>query len=174
MTHRPFPWRMLLIGQLAAGLIAITAVVDMPTRLVWNASESVPLGLYAVRPVERLEVSQLVLARPPEPIAAFLAANGYVGAGVPLLKRIAALPGQTVCRHGLDVTVDGETWAMARERDRLDRALPRWNGCRTLGDDEVFLMNWDEPASLDGRYFGPLPRSSIIGHATPVWTDEER
>jgi hypothetical protein len=25
---------------------------------------------------------------------------------------------------------------------------------------------------VDGRYFGPLPRSSVIGRALPVWTDE--
>ncbi len=27
--------------------------------------------------------------------------------------------------------------------------------------------------SLDGRYFGPIPTSSIIGRAMPVWTDED-
>ena len=37
---------------------------------------------------------------------------------------------------------------------------------------EVFLMNPGVPDSLDGRYFGPLPASSIIGRAAPVWTDE--
>lgn len=174
MTHRRFPWRTLAVGQIAVGLIAITAVVQMPTRLVWNASASVPLGLYAIHAVERLEVTQLVLAQPPAPLAAFLADGGYVGNGVPLLKRVAALPGQTVCRSGLVVTVDGATWATARERDRAGRPLPRWDGCRTLTEGEVFLLNWDEPGSLDGRYFGPLPSSAIVGRATPVWTDEER
>jgi type IV secretory pathway protease TraF len=37
----------------------------------------------------------------------------------------------------------------------------------------VFLMNSDEPASLDGRYFGPIATSSIIGCAEPLWTFEE-
>ena len=27
--------------------------------------------------------------------------------------------------------------------------------------------------SLDGRYFGPIPASSVIGRALPLWTDEE-
>ncbi|WP_200146827.1 S26 family signal peptidase, partial [Novacetimonas hansenii] len=30
-------------------------------------------------------------------------------------------------------------------------------------------MNTHEPRSLDGRYFGPLPVSSVIGRATPLW-----
>ena len=34
-------------------------------------------------------------------------------------------------------------------------------------------MNWDNPDSYDGRYFGPLPAASIIGRAIPVWTFED-
>jgi type IV secretory pathway protease TraF len=34
-------------------------------------------------------------------------------------------------------------------------------------------MNWSVPDSLDGRYFGPIPTSSVIGRALPLWTDEE-
>ena len=29
------------------------------------------------------------------------------------------------------------------------------------------------PDSLDGRYFGPIPASSVIGRALPLWTDED-
>ena len=51
--------------------------------------------------------------------------------------------------------------------------LPAWQGCRVIARGEVFLMNWDEPQSLDSRYFGPIPLSAIIGRAEPVWTFEE-
>ena len=50
--------------------------------------------------------------------------------------------------------------------------LPRWSGCRTLQPDEVFLMNPTVPDSLDGRYFGSLPLTSIVARAVPLWTDE--
>jgi hypothetical protein len=33
-------------------------------------------------------------------------------------------------------------------------------------------MNRDAPDSLDGRYFGPLPLSTVVGRAVPVWTFE--
>ena len=62
---------------------------------------------------------------------------------------------------------------VARERDRRGRPLPIWQGCRVIANGEVFLMNWDEPASLDGRYFGPTPFSAIVGRAEPLWTFEE-
>jgi type IV secretory pathway protease TraF len=34
-------------------------------------------------------------------------------------------------------------------------------------------MNWDERASLDSRYFGPLPLMAVVGRAVPLWTFEE-
>ena len=80
--------------------------------------------------------------------------------------------GATVCRQGLDILVYDATVGRARERDSAGRKLPVWQGCRTIGDGELFLMNWDVPDSVDGRYFGPFPRGSVIGRALPVLTDE--
>jgi type IV secretory pathway protease TraF len=41
-----------------------------------------------------------------------------------------------------------------------------------IAGGEVFLMNWQSLDSLDGRYFGTLPMSAIVGKAEPLWTDE--
>ena len=60
----------------------------------------------------------------------------------------------------------------ARDRDSQGRELPMWQGCRIIVEGEVFLMNLDVSDSLDGRYFGPLPASTVIGRATPLFTDE--
>lgn len=141
-------------------------------KLIWNVSASVPIGLYSVMPAGQLQITDLVLVKPPETIASFLADRGYLPRGLPLLKRVLALPGQTVCRHSLLITVDGIVMGEAHEHDHLGRALPVWRGCRIIADDEIFVMNWQAPSSLDGRYFGPLPATSIIGRATALWTDE--
>lgn len=155
-----------------AGLLGLSAALPPPPKLVWNATESVPVGLYAVHPAGPLSISELVVVRPPAPLARFLDDGRYVPMGVPLLKRIAALPGQTVCRSGAEVTIDGERQAVARGHDRRGRPLPVWAGCRTLMEGEVFLLNRDNPASLDGRYFGPLPTPTIVGRASPLWVRE--
>jgi type IV secretory pathway protease TraF len=42
-----------------------------------------------------------------------------------------------------------------------------------VADGEVFLMNRRSPDSLDGRYFGVLPTSAILGQAEPLWIGEE-
>ncbi len=160
----------MIAGQLAVAGMMLTAVFQAPTRIVWNATASVPIGLYSVGPVAQPKLGQLVLVRPPAVLASFLAERRYIGLGTPLLKTVAALPGQTVCRRRLVITVDGFTIGKARERDRFGRQLPRWDGCRELKSDQVFLMNSAALDSVDGRYFGPLPSASIVAQATPIWT----
>jgi conjugative transfer signal peptidase TraF len=162
-----------VVAMLAGlGLIALPAVTDWQPHIIWNASASVPLGLYATTPAEAIAHGNLVLVRPSETLAAFLAERGYVSRGVPLLKHVAALPPQVVCAEGTAITVDGETVAHRRGADRLGRPLPTWHGCQGLEPGEVFLLNAAEPDSLDGRYFGPLPRSSVVARLRPVWITE--
>ena len=48
----------------------------------------------ACRPADNLFVTELVAVQPPEPLATFLDSNGYLPAGVPMLKRVLALPGR--------------------------------------------------------------------------------
>jgi conjugative transfer signal peptidase TraF len=163
---RAAPVAAMLIGL---GLITIPAVAGWQPRIIWNASASVPLGLYSVTPAGTIAHDDLVLVRPPETLAAFLAERGYVARGVPLLKHVAALPPQEVCAEGTAITVDGGAVALRRAADRLGRVLPSWHGCHTLEPGEVFLLNPAEPDSLDGRYFGPLPRTSIVARLRPVW-----
>lgn len=162
----------LLVGSLAVGSLVATTLAKLQPHYIWNLTPSVPLGLYSLQPPDRLSVTTLVVVIPPEPLATALADGGYLAPGVPLLKRILALAGQTVCRVGVQVTVDGIAVSPARERDPRGQPLPVWQGCRVIATDEVFLMNWDAPDSLDGRYFGPLPRSAVVARAVPVWTDE--
>ena len=71
------------------------------------------------------------------------------------------------------VTVDKIEMGAARVHDSRGRALPVWQGCRVIADGAVFLMNWQSADSFDGRYFGVLPTSAIIGTAEPLWTGEE-
>jgi conjugative transfer signal peptidase TraF len=155
-----------------AALIAPIALVITPLY-VWNSSESVPIGLYRLKRADDRFVTELVAIQPPEPLATFLDLNGYLPAGLPMLKRVLALPGQLVCRSGLTVSVDRIAMGDARDRDGRGRALPNWQGCRVVGEGELFVMNRQSANSLDGRYFGFLPASAVLGRALPVWTWED-
>lgn len=152
--------------------LAVMDVVKVTPRLLWNASASVPVGLYALRPTGRLATGDLVAASPPKPLAWFLATRHYLPLDTPLMKRVMGLPGQRVCRIGHTVTVDAVPLGDALDRDGHGRPLPVWRGCRRIAAGEVFLMNPAVPDSLDGRYFGTLPAATVIGMATPLCTDE--
>jgi type IV secretory pathway protease TraF len=106
----------LVLTAAAAALVTATIGEKPVPRFVWNASESVPIGLYRVQPTDRLIVTDLVVAFPPEGLATRLAQGGYLPRGIPLIKRVLALPGQIVCREKLTITVDGIEMGAARER----------------------------------------------------------
>jgi len=161
--------KILGVMLLGASLIAFSSVAHPMPRLLWNASASVPVGFYVIHPAGRLTAGELLVVRPPAPLALFMAARRYLALGVPLIKHVAALPGQIICRSGRVITVNGIAEAEALDRDTRGRKLPVWQGCRTVQSDEVFLMNAAVMDSFDGRYFGPVPDSTIIGSASPLW-----
>lgn len=162
----------LAVTCFAVSTVGALSLLDITPRLIWNASASVPVGLYALRPVDTLTLGDLVAVDPPQALARFITARGYTGPDVPLLKQVAALPGQEVCRSGKTVAIDSIAVATALSRDSRGRNLPVWQGCRVIGADEIFLLNAGIRDSLDSRYFGPLPARSVIGRAVPLWTDD--
>jgi len=168
MTRRRYVMVTAIAASTFAAAFVIVAVVDPLPRVIWNASASAPIGLYRIHPDRDPAVGTLVAVTPPERLARWLSGRGYLPEGVPLLKHVAAKTGQRVCRIGAVVRVDGRRVAIARLADGRGRPLPVWQGCRTLGPGEIFLLNPTVPDSLDGRYFGSLPASSVIGTATPL------
>jgi conjugative transfer signal peptidase TraF len=168
MTRRRYVMATAIAASAFAVAFVAIAVADPFPRVIWNASASAPIGLYRIQPDNDPPVRTLVAVTPPKRLARWLADRGYLPEGVPLLKHVAAKAGQRVCRIGTVVSVDARPVASARARDGRGRPLPVWRGCRTLKPGEIFLLNPSVPESLDGRYFGPLPASAVIGRATPL------
>ncbi len=159
----------MLTVHCAVFAIVAPAFIQPVPRLVWNASASVPIGLYSARPSSSAHRGELVAAIPPAPVARLMAERGYLPLGVPMLKHVAASIGQRICRTGDRISIDGTFVAQAKPRDRHGRPLPGWQGCHTLRRNEVFLLNPASGDSFDGRYFGTVSARSIIAVLTPVW-----
>jgi len=81
------------------------------------------------------------------------------------IKRVVATPGDTLSiEHGVPV-VNGE--ALEEDYTRPCRGL---GGCDfpteiTIPEDHYFMMGDNRGGSDDSRYWGPVPRDSIIGKA---------
>ena len=168
MTRRRYVMATAIAASAFAAAFVAIAVADPFPRVIWNASASAPIGLYRIHPDRDPAIGALVAITPPERLSRWLSVRGYLPEGVPLLKHVAAKAGQRICRKGDVVSVDGHSVVSARARDGRGRPLPAWRGCRTLEPGQIFLLNPSVPDSLDGRYFGPLPASTVIGRATPL------
>ena len=156
------------LGSLAGALVS-TLLIDPRPRLVWNASASAPVGLYAVGEAAPLARGDMVIARVPVEFRMFAARRHYLPANVPLVKRVAAAAGDEVCAAGARVTVNGQLVAWRHDRDGAGRPMPWWSGCAELRPGEYFLLMADSPASFDGRYFGVCEAGDIVGKARLIW-----
>ena len=156
----------LTVAGLASLVWTFRATPD--PRLIYNASDSVPIGWYRISPKSSLHVGTIVLVHLPAAASAVAAQRGYLPTGVPLLKRIGAMTPQMVCVHSGMVRVDNVPAGVALSADGAGRDLSAWPGCRRLRPDEVFLLSTTNPASFDSRYFGPVRISDVIGQAKPI------
>ncbi|KAB7766069.1 peptidase [Xanthomonas sp. LMG 12462] len=173
--------RAMLAALSAAGLAALAwaSFAHPDPRLIYNPSDSVPVGWYRVDPVasaasrspERMRVGSTVLVRLPAGVAALASQRGYLPAHIPLLKRVGAVEPQHVCIVGGHVLVDGVAVASTLPADRMGRPLLSWPECRQLERGELFLLSVTNPASFDSRYFGPVSASAVVGVAHPVWLE---
>ena len=158
------------IAVTAAGIavLLVSAAIPPAPRLVWNASASAPLGLYAVTPGATVEPGDMVIARVPDRFRRLAAARRYLPMNVPLVKRVAAQAGDEVCALGQEIFVNGGWTAERRLVDGRGRPMPTWSGCIRLHGRQLFLL-MDNPASFDGRYFGATEERDIIGKARLLW-----
>lgn len=83
--------------------------------------------------------------------------------GTQVIKRIIALPGETVEIINGKIYIDG----VYLKEDYLDSVISNTNtenmNAITLGEDEYFICGDNRLNSLDSRTYGPLSVSNILG-----------
>jgi conjugative transfer signal peptidase TraF len=149
------------VGVMIVALIGTALIADQtPAMALVNESPSLPRGVYVRQPGAVPARGAVVAIPQPDLARAYLGRLGMPG-DVLLIKRIAAVGGDTVCRREGRLVTPGRT-VVVQDRDRRGVALPAWRGCRRLETDELFLLG-DTPSSFDSRYFGPVHRSEVTG-----------
>lgn len=161
-------WRICACVLLIA-VLAATILLPPRPRFLWNVSASAPVGLYAIGGRGYIAAGDMVVARVPARWRRLAAARHYIPINVPLVKRVVAEPGDSVCALGQEIFVNGRWVAERHAGDGRGRPMPRWSGCVTLRSGALFLL-MDSPDSFDGRYFGPTARGDVIGSAKALWT----
>lgn len=152
------------VSGIAALLLSASGMIR--ERLIWNRTASLPQGLYWVSQ-DAFGRGDMVAVSEGSEAAQWAARHGFTGPGWPLLKEVSGMPGDLICRENVEIFINGKRVGTALVSAQNGVRLPRWAGCRTLADGEVFLLN-AHPQSLDGRYFGVTQASDIDGRAIRV------
>ena len=159
---------LLTIGTAVIALAALTWPKQSVPKVYWNATPSVPTGLYML--TSRMPAKgDLAIISLPEATAALADARGYLSLRSRLIKPVVAGSGSKVCRHGLVVSVDGRVRALADALDMRQRPLPQWDGCHRLMPSELFVIS-NARGSFDSRYIGRIHLRHVLGTAVPIWT----
>ena len=171
MKHRLFT-----AAVLSAGCTVIAAWL---LGLHWNASASMPTGLYRTTalaaPPVRGDTVLFCLAGDAAVVGlqrGYLEAGACPGGSAPLVKPIAAVPGDAVVIDQQGVVVNGQSIPNSAPRAvdpsgrELSVAVPP--GSYVVRQDSVWVVSGHDPRSYDSRYWGPLPVNAITGRAVPV------
>ena len=154
------------ISVIGVALISLPATGVLPPLLLYNPSESAPLGWYRVEPFSVISRGDLVVSHLPEDASMFAAERGYLPSGIPVIKTVRALEGDTVCAVDGELLINGTPAVRLLSTDSLGRALPSpWKACRLLQPGEVLLLSDRTLDSFDGRYFGTVLKADILGRA---------
>ena len=148
------------------GLKALSGQIAFP--FVLNLSLSMPSGVYRISPVSELQRGMLVLFRLPRGVREPLAERAWLK-DMPLLKPVAALPGDAVCVNRR-VTVNGQEFGEVSVSDSSGKPLSSVKGCYTVSRDMFLPLSTHSKRSFDGRYFGEIRQYLILGQARPVVT----
>jgi signal peptidase I len=88
-----------------------------------------------------------------------------------LIKRVIALPGETIEMRNCLVTIDG----VVLDEPYLDPSVVTPGNCGNeiaatlVPEGEVFVMGDNRPGSQDSRWFGPVDFADIVGRAFVVF-----
>jgi type IV secretory pathway protease TraF len=157
IQHRNF---VVAISALAVAAIAAKPCINPVPFVIWNASQSVPVGWYLVSK-RQPNLGEIAVIRPLKWIEIYAASRGYLPLQTPLLKPVRTIKSSIVCRFGRYVFIDGKLVARTKNLDTSHRMLPVWKGCRTLKFDEIFVLGQHRD-SFDSRYFGPINRTQAV------------
>lgn len=160
-----------VIANLCAGGAALYASAA-GVEIKLNESHSLPRGLY-VRTGDPIMYGSLVWFRLPGVMNEYFStvemrgehrtmAEWYAAPGNGELKPVVGMEGDTICRQGVQFSINGKHLGDALLVGPSLWWLPRWEGCRTLASDELAVFSDRIPDSVDSRYYGAIKRDGAM------------
>jgi conjugal transfer pilin signal peptidase TrbI len=143
-----------------------------------NRSNSLPGHVYRITQLDENEplmtgdIVLIDLSKTSNPVIERGMDRGYVSRAwnQPMLKRIGAVPGDTVTLKDDFLSVNGEATEKitVAPRDSFGGELSPWPTPITLQPNQYWLVS-DPERGFDSRYFGPIHRNALTHKANPVF-----
>jgi len=155
------------------GILLLIAALGF---LRWNASPSMPRGLFLLVPRPPTH-GDMVLACPPPQAACLAVERHYTSRDGPcacrsaaVLKYVAGAPGDRITLERTGTRINGIPLPNSAQRhhDSSGRLVLCTTGNFVLAPHHFWLTGLDA-RSWDSRYFGPVPAHSIRGVVRPLW-----
>jgi conjugative transfer signal peptidase TraF len=151
--------------------LAVVQVILCPSgcHFFLNLTGSEPRGVYLQKPCDgTLHRGDLVFMKCPPGFEKFVYGREWLPNGWPLLKTVRGIPGDGFCVSETYVSVEGKRIGPVYSFDRQGHPLPILRGCRTVPQHHFLPIATGLDNSFDGRYFGAVDDSLIIGKALPI------
>lgn len=174
--------------------IAAVAIIGLPWLLfhhenyVINATDCLPVGIYQEQPKPvKLQIGDIVEFCPDlsNPVIKFGAGrhwleksygdNACAGGYAPMLKKVAALPGDfvLVTKDGVVINKVLIPHTTMLQKTGSGAVMPNMGyGAYTVPAGQFFAMADNDPAAFDSRYFGTVSTATITYTAEPVITEK--
>ncbi len=142
-----------------------------------NLTGSLPCLLYRIVPLGSNESPKrgdnvvIDVGKTGNPLFEQAVREGYIRPGLPMLKTIGAVPGDTVTLgNGFFITdsLPAPLPMRVASQDGEGRALKAFPTPVTLASGDYWLIS-DPNRGFDSRYFGPIRRRAITHRACPVF-----
>ncbi|MFA6409267.1 MAG: signal peptidase I [Gammaproteobacteria bacterium] len=160
----------LLLALLFIALLVATIILVKRAgyAVTYQATSSMPRGLYLLAPVKSIARGDIVLFYPPITIRDFLKQQHWLPRSGLIMKYALGVPGDYVCRRQNELWINRKKVAHIYHKTSSDLSLPQQKFCGKLGKTQYFLISIFVPNSFDSRYFGAVERGYILGKAISI------
>lgn len=149
---KSFKWQQWLIAVFFVLIAAFLLLRSFFGPVIYtNDTESAPRGIYVVAPDQYLTYGDYVIVHSPVDIP-----DIHIPKDFPLLKRVAAFPGDTYTVTDSTFKANGEIYTI----HHLPWLPQLPHGTFAVPEGTMLFLNPPED-SLDSRYFGPIPMANV-------------
>jgi len=166
-SFRPLFFTGLIVGSIAA----VCSFFAQPL-IIYNATDSLPHGIYRVIKQQTYKRGDLIVFPIPEQVRSLVLERGWLKPDSYLIKPVAAINGDNMWITCGQVFVNGKYFGVIKKQDRKGLPLPSLVINDTLSAGEIAVLQRSDD-SFDSRYFGPIDERQIIGRAVPILVYKE-